>query len=79
MNPDLRATFDWLQVQGLPPLPVAPAQDPTRYPDRDCNGSLAEIVTGKFEVGVEMLPVEKFKALTREVISTMPLAGKPSV
>jgi hypothetical protein len=25
MNPALRATFDWLQGQRLPPLPVAPA------------------------------------------------------
>ena len=40
MNPALRATFDWLQGQGLPPLPVAPAQDPTRYPARDRAGSL---------------------------------------
>ena len=40
MNPDLRATFDWLRVQGLPPLPVAPAQDPTRYPARNRDGSL---------------------------------------
>ncbi|MBF2034276.1 MAG: bifunctional DNA primase/polymerase [Leptolyngbyaceae cyanobacterium T60_A2020_046] len=40
MNPALCATFDWLQGQGLPPLPVAPAQDPTRYPARDRDGSL---------------------------------------
>jgi len=40
MNPALRTTFDWLQVQGLPPLPVAPAQDPTRYPARNRDGSL---------------------------------------
>ncbi|MBD2230821.1 bifunctional DNA primase/polymerase [Phormidium tenue] len=40
MNPALCATFDWLQVQGLPPLPVAPAQDPTRYPARNRDGSL---------------------------------------
>jgi len=40
MNPVLRATFDWLQGQGLPPLPVAPAQDPTRYPARNRDGSL---------------------------------------
>jgi hypothetical protein len=40
MNPALRATFDWLQGQGLPPLPVAPAQDPTRYPARNRDGSL---------------------------------------
>ena len=31
MNPALRTTFDWLQVQGLPTLPVGPAQCPTRY------------------------------------------------
>lgn len=40
MNPALRATFDWLREQGLPPLPVAPAQDPTRYPARNRDGSL---------------------------------------
>jgi hypothetical protein len=40
MNPALRATFDWLRSQGLPPLPVAPAQDPTRYPARNRDGSL---------------------------------------
>ena len=40
MNLDLRATFDWLLVQGLPPLPVAPAQDPMRYPARNRDGSL---------------------------------------
>lgn len=40
MNPALHATFNWLQVQGLPPLPVAPAQDPTRYPARNRDGSL---------------------------------------
>lgn len=40
MNPALRATFDWLRSQGLPPLPVAPAQDPTRYPARKGDGSL---------------------------------------
>jgi len=40
MNPALHATFDWLKSQGLPPLPVATAQDPTRYPARDRDGSL---------------------------------------
>lgn len=40
MNPALRATLDWLQGLGLPPLPVAPAQDPTRYSARDRGGSL---------------------------------------
>ena len=40
MNPALRTTFDWLRSQGLPPLPVAPAQDPTRYPARNRDGSL---------------------------------------
>ena len=40
MNPALRTTFDWLRSQGLPPLPVAPAQDPTRYPARDRGGNL---------------------------------------
>ncbi|MGG6239366.1 bifunctional DNA primase/polymerase [Leptolyngbya sp. KIOST-1] len=40
MNPALRATFDWLRSQGLPPLSVAPAQDPTRYPARNRDGSL---------------------------------------
>ena len=38
MRPDLRTTVDWLQEQGLPPLPVAPAQDPTRYPARHRDG-----------------------------------------
>ena len=40
MHPALHATFDWLWEQGLPPLPVAPAQDPTRYPARDRAGNL---------------------------------------
>ena len=40
MNPALRATFDWLRSPGMPPLPVAPAQDPTRYPARNRDGSL---------------------------------------
>lgn len=38
MRPDLRTTVDWLREQGLPPLPVAPAQDPTRYPARHRDG-----------------------------------------
>ena len=40
MNPALCATFDWLQGQGLPSLPVAPPQDPSRYPARNRDGSL---------------------------------------
>lgn len=46
MNPALHATFDWLQAQGLPPLPVAPAQDPTRYPARNRDGSLKRDIAG---------------------------------
>ena len=40
MNSQMRETFEWLRSQGLPPLPVAPAQDSNRYPARDRNGNL---------------------------------------
>lgn len=55
MNSDLRETFNWLKAQGLPPLPIAPAQDPQQYPARerdgtskhDQNGALIPAFTGK--------------------------------
>ena len=55
MNPQMRETLEWLRSQGLPPLPVAPAQDPNQYPahDRngitkqDKNGALVPAFTGK--------------------------------
>ncbi|ASC70384.1 hypothetical protein XM38_013220 [Halomicronema hongdechloris C2206] len=55
MKPDLRKTFDWLKAQGLPPLPIAPAQHPQQYParerdgtlKRDSNGALIPAFTGK--------------------------------
>jgi hypothetical protein len=40
MNPNLRETFDWLQAQGLPLLPIAPAQDPQQYPARERDGTV---------------------------------------
>jgi|GEM_PF-735501 len=32
MRPEIQETIDWLCAQGLPPLPIAPAQDPYLYP-----------------------------------------------
>ena len=42
MNSQMQETFEWLRSQGLPPLPVAPAQDANRYPARDRNGNLQQ-------------------------------------
>ena len=33
-------TIDWLISQGLPPLPVAPRQDPQKYPKKDKEGRI---------------------------------------
>lgn len=48
MRPDLRTTVDWLRAQGLPPLPVAPAQDPTHYPARHRDGRPKCLPDGTF-------------------------------
>jgi hypothetical protein len=40
MNPQIRETLEWLKQQGLPPLPIASAQDPERFPARNQDGSL---------------------------------------
>ena len=32
MRPEIQETIDWLCAQGLPPLPIAPTQDPYIYP-----------------------------------------------
>lgn len=40
MNSQIRETLEWLEQQGLPPLPIAPAQDPARFPVRNQDGSL---------------------------------------
>lgn len=46
MKPDLRKTFDWLKAQGLPPLPIAPAQDPQQYPAKERDGTLKRNQSG---------------------------------
>jgi hypothetical protein len=40
MNPQIRETLEWLKQQGLPPLPIAPVQDPERFPARNQDGGL---------------------------------------
>ncbi|NET39177.1 MAG: hypothetical protein F6K19_45610 [Cyanothece sp. SIO1E1] len=40
MNAQIQETLDWLRSQDLPPLPIAPAQNPERYPARNKDGSI---------------------------------------
>ncbi|MEO0407354.1 MAG: bifunctional DNA primase/polymerase [Cyanobacteria bacterium P01_A01_bin.135] len=47
MNPKIQETLEWLRDQGLPPLPVAPAQDPQRYPARDRTGGVKRDKSGE--------------------------------
>ena len=35
MNPQICETLEWLKQQGLPPLPIAPAQDPEQFPGEE--------------------------------------------
>lgn len=52
MNPQIRETLEWLKQVRLPPLPVAPTQDPERFPARNRDGSL--------KVGQNGLPLPAF-------------------
>ena len=52
MNPQIRETLEWLKQQGLPPLPIAPAQDPERFPARNQDGSL--------KIGQDGVPLPAF-------------------
>lgn len=52
MNPQIRETLEWLKQVRLPPLPIAPAQDPERFPARNQDGSL--------KVGQNGLPLPAF-------------------
>jgi hypothetical protein len=39
-NPTRTETFEWLQAHNYPPLPVAPAQDPHKYPKTNKKGEI---------------------------------------
>lgn len=40
-------TIRWLNKNGFPPLPVAPKQDPYKYPKKDKAGKIEYEVVGR--------------------------------